>query len=89
MGASDQVSVVVRHTMVQSETPDQMRGRVAAVSSIFVSGSADLGEFRAGVSAALFGVGPAIMIGGGLTIFFAAAWAKLFPQLAARDKLVQ
>lgn len=89
MGASDQVSVVVRHTMVQSETPDQMRGRVAAVSSIFVSGSADLGEFRAGVTAALFGVGPAIMIGGGLTIFFAAAWAKLFPQLAARDKLVQ
>ena len=88
MGAADQVSVVIRHTMVQIETPDEMRGRVAAVSSIFVSGSADLGEFRAGLSAALFGVGNAIVIGGLCTIFFAAAWAKLFPELAARDKLV-
>ena len=89
MGAADQVSVVIRHTMVQSDTPDEMRGRVAAVSSIFVSGSADLGEFRAGLSAALFGVGNAIVIGGLCTIFFAAAWAKLFPELARRDKLVQ
>ncbi|MBX9760752.1 MAG: MFS transporter [Beijerinckiaceae bacterium] len=89
MGASDQVSVVIRHTMVQSDTPDEMRGRVAAVNSIFVSGSADMGEFRAGMSAALFGVGNAILIGGVCTIFFAAAWAKFFPQLAARDKLVQ
>ena len=89
MGAADQVSVVIRHTMVQSETPDEMRGRVAAVNSIFVSGSADLGEFRAGMSAALFGVGNAIVIGGLCTMFFAVAWAKLFPELAARDKLVQ
>jgi MFS family permease len=89
MGGADQVSVVIRHTMVQTETPDEMRGRVAAVNSIFISGSSDMGEFRAGMSAALFGVGPAIVIGGVLTIFFAAAWAKLFPQLAARDKLVQ
>lgn len=88
MGASDQVSVVIRHTMVQSDTPDEMRGRVAAVNSIFVSGSADLGEFRAGMSAALFGVGNAIVIGGVCTVFFAAAWAKFFPELAARDKLV-
>ncbi|MFN3889445.1 MAG: MFS transporter [Beijerinckiaceae bacterium] len=89
MGAADQVSVVIRHTMVQSDTPDEMRGRVAAVNSIFVSGSADLGEFRAGMSAALFGVGNAIVIGGLCTMFFAAAWAKLFPELAKRDKLVQ
>jgi hypothetical protein len=89
MGGADQVRVVIRHTMVQTETPDEMRGRVAAVNSIFISGSSDMGEFRAGMSAALFGVGPAIVIGGVLTIFFAAAWAKLFPQLAARDKLVQ
>jgi MFS family permease len=88
MGGADQVSVVVRHTMVLSETPDEMRGRVAAVNSIFVAGSGDLGEFRAGMTAAILGVGPAIMLGGGLTIFFAAAWAKLFPELAARDKLV-
>jgi hypothetical protein len=47
-----------------------------------------MGEFRAGMTAALMGVGPAIVLGGGLTIFFAAAWAKLFPELAARDKLV-
>lgn len=89
MGAADQVSVVIRHTMVQSETPDEMRGRVAAVSSIFVSGSADLGEFRAGMSAALFGVSNALIIGGVCTVVFAAAWAKLFPELARRDKLVQ
>lgn len=89
VGASDQVSVVVRHTMVQSETPDEMRGRVAAVNAIFISGSSDLGEFESGVTAAWWGTVPAIILGGAATMGFAALWAALFPQLRNRNKLVE
>ena len=88
VGAADSVSVVIRHTMVQAEAPDEMRGRVAAVNSIFISGSADLGEFRAGASAALFGAANAIVIGGIVTIVLAGLWVKLFPALYARDKII-
>ena len=88
VGASDQISVVVRHTMVQSETPDEMRGRVAAVNSIFISGSSDLGEFESGVTAAWWGTVPAIVFGGAATLMFAGLWAVLFPQLRDRDQLV-
>lgn len=88
VGASDMVSVVIRHTMVQAETPDDMRGRVAAVNSIFIGTSSDLGEFRAGVSAAVIGVVPAIVIGGLMTFGFALAWVKLFPDLAKRQKVI-
>jgi MFS family permease len=89
VGASDQISVVVRHTMVQSETPDEMRGRVAAVNAIFISGSSDLGEFESGVTAAWWGAVPAIVFGGAATLCFAALWAMFFPQLRDRDKLVE
>ena len=89
VGASDQVSVIVRHTVVQSETPDDMRGRVAAVNSIFVSGSSDLGEFESGTTAAWWGVVGSIVFGGAATVCFALAWAKLFPELRDRDKLVE
>ena len=89
VGASDQISVVVRHTMVQSETPDEMRGRVAAVNAIFISGSSDLGEFESGVTAAWWGAVPAIVFGGAATLCFASLWAMLFPQLRDRDKLVE
>ena len=89
VGASDQVSVVVRHTMVQAETPDEMRGRVAAVKSVFISGSSDLGEFESGVTAAWWGTVPAIVVGGAATIGFAALWAAIFPDLRNRDKLVE
>ena len=87
-GAADQISVVIRHTMVQSETPDEMRGRVAAVNAIFVSGSSDLGEFESGVTAWWWGTVPAILVGGAATVGFAALWAMLFPQLRDRDQLV-
>ena len=89
VGASDQISVVVRHTMVQAETPDEMRGRVAAVNSIFISGSSDLGEFESGATAAWWGTVPAIVFGGVATIGFAALWGVLFPDLKNRDKLVE
>ncbi len=89
IGATDMVSVVIRHTMVQAETPDEMRGRVAAVNSIFIGATGDLGEFRAGLSAAAFGTIPAIVIGGVTTMVFAALWFKLFPALAKRDKLIE
>ena len=87
-GAADQISVVIRHTMVQAETPDEMRGRVAAVNGIFVSGSSDLGEFESGVTAWWWGTVPAIIVGGAATVGFAALWAVIFPQLRDRDQLV-
>ena len=87
-GAADQISVVIRHTMVQAETPDEMRGRVAAVNGIFVSGSSDLGEFESGVTAWWWGTVPAIIVGGAATVGFAALWAMIFPQLRDRDQLV-
>lgn len=89
VGAVDQVSVLVRHTMVQSDTPDEMRGRVSAVSAIFTSGSGDLGEFESGTTAAWWGVVPAIIVGGMATIAFAGIWAVCFPQLRNRDKLTE
>ena len=64
MGAADMVSVYVRETLIQLWTPDQVRGRVNAVNSVFVGASNELGEFRAGVSAALIGTVPAVVIGG-------------------------
>ena len=89
VGASDQISVVVRHTIVQSETPDEMRGRVAAVNSIFVSGASDLGDFESGVTAAWWGLVGSIVFGGAATLACAAGWAKMFPELRDRDKLVE
>jgi MFS family permease len=89
LGGADQVSVVVRHTMVQSETPDEMRGRVAAVNSIFTGSSSSLGEFESGVTAAWLGTISAIVLGGLMTILLAGGWAALFPSLRNRDKLVE
>jgi hypothetical protein len=89
VGASDQISVVVRHTMVQAETPDDMRGRVAAVNSIFISGSSDLGEFESGATAAWWGTVPAIVFGGVATLCLAGLWGMLFPDLRNRNKLVE
>lgn len=89
MGAADMVSVVTRHTMVQSDTPDEMRGRVSAVNSIFIGASSDLGDFRSGTMAAIIGTVPAILFGGAMTVSLAVAWRWLFPELAKRDKLVE
>ena len=88
IGAADMVNVCVRQTLVQTETPDAMRGRVAAVNSIFIGASNELGEFESGTLAALLGAVPAVVIGGAATIAVAALWGRMFPQLAARDRLI-
>jgi MFS family permease len=87
-GAADMVSVVVRQTMVQLETPDAMRGRVSAVSSLFIGGSNQLGEFESGATAALFGPVGSVLLGGIGAIVVTALWWRWFPALARRDRLV-
>ncbi len=89
IGASDVFSVVIRQTLVQSDTPDAMRGRVAAVNSLFIGASNELGEFESGATAALFGLVPAILLGGVGTVAVAFSWAWIFPQLRKRDHLVE
>jgi MFS family permease len=87
LGAADVVSVVVRQSLVQLGTPDEMRGRVAAVNSLFIGASNQLGEFRAGVSAAVFGPVAAVALGGLATIALTLLWLRLFPALAKVDRL--
>ena len=87
LGASDVVSVVVRLTLIQLETPDNMRGRVNAVNSMFIGTSNQLGEFESGLTASLFGVVPAVLIGGIGSIVIAVLWMKLFPELLHATKL--
>jgi MFS family permease len=86
-GAADTVSVVIRMTLMQLETPDEMRGRVGAVNSIFIGASNELGEFESGAAAAWLGPVMATLIGGLGTILVAVMWLRLFPKLAQRDKL--
>lgn len=81
LGASDVISVVIRNSLVQLETPDEMRGRVSAVHMLFIGTSNQLGEFESGVTAALFGTVPAVVIGGLGTLVVAALWMRLFPAL--------
>jgi MFS family permease len=80
-GACDMISVYVRETLIQLWTPDDVRGRVNAVNMVFVGASNELGEFRAGISAALFGAVPAVVFGGIGTVAVAILWAIWFPQL--------
>ncbi|PPC74495.1 MFS transporter [Pokkaliibacter plantistimulans] len=87
LGASDMISVVIRSTLVQLETPDEMRGRVSAANSIFIGTSNQLGEFESGVTAAWLGVVPAIVVGGIGTLAVVALWMKLFPLLTHRQTL--
>jgi MFS family permease len=88
-GAVDMVSVVVRLTLVQLHTPEQMRGRVNAVNSVFVGGSNQLGDLESGVTATWFGVVPAVVLGGVGAIAVAAIWAWRFRDLARVDRLDQ
>jgi MFS family permease len=81
LGASDMVSVVVRHTLVQLGTPDAMRGRVSAVNMVFIGASNEVGQFESGLTAQLFGTVPAVIAGGVGTIAVVALWAKAFPAL--------
>lgn len=87
-GAADNISVVTRLTLVQLETPDEMRGRVSAVNSIFIGASNQLGEFESGATAALFGPVGSVVAGGLGTLIVAASWLRLFPALARRDRML-
>jgi MFS family permease len=87
-GAADMISVYVRQTFVQGETPDAMRGRVSAVNTVFIGASNELGEFESGTLAALIGAVPAVVLGGLATLLVAAAWGRIFPALKARDRLL-
>jgi len=86
LGASDVISVVIRSTLVQLETPDYMRGRVSSVNMIFIGTSNQLGEFESGLTASLFGTVPAAFIGGIGTIIVVMLWMKLFPSILHVDK---
>jgi MFS family permease len=86
-GGADMVNVVIRQTLVQLETPDDMRGRVSAVNSIFIGASNQLGEFESGATAALLGPVGSVVAGGAGTILVALAWFRLFPSLARRDRI--
>ncbi len=86
MGAGDMVSVYIRHLLVQLETPDVIRGRVSAVNSVFIGASNELGEFESGLTAAWWGIVPAVVIGGAATLGVAATWARLFPVLRRLDR---
>ena len=87
LGAADTVSVVIRFSLVQLATPDEMRGRVGAVNFLFINASNQLGQFESGVTAALFGTMPAAVLGGLATIAIALIWMKLFPALRDVEKL--
>lgn len=87
IGATDQVSVVVRMTLIQLATPDDVRGRVGAVNSLFIGASNQLGEFESGVAATLLGAVPAVVLGGVGAMALAAGWARLFPELRRIDRL--
>lgn len=88
-GAADMVSVVIRQSLVQLETPDEMRGRVSAVNSVFIGASNQLGEFESGVTAALLGPVGSVKLGGVGSMAIAALWVRWFPALARRDRLVE
>ena len=86
-GAADMVSVVIRQSLVQLETPDEMRGRVGAVNSVFIGASNQLGEFESGATAALLGPVGSVLLGGVGTLLVVGLWFRLFPALAQRDRL--
>jgi len=87
LGAADMVSMVIRGSLVQLQTPDAMRGRVSAVNSIFIGASNQLGEFESGLTAAWFGAVPAVILGGVCSLAVTALWMRWFPQLLNADRL--
>ncbi len=88
-GAFDMVSVIVRSTLVQLTTPDEMRGRVSAVNMLFIGASNEVGQFESGITAQWFGAAPAVVLGGVGTVAIVLAWNWLFPSLRGVDKLVR
>jgi len=81
VGATDMVSVVTRGTLVQLNTPDEMRGRVNAVEMMFIGASNELGQFESGITADWFGTVPAVVLGGAGALLITALWAWRFPEL--------
>ncbi len=88
-GASDSISVVIRHSLVQIRTPNEMLGRVMAINSMFTGTSSTLGEFRAGAIAAAFGAVGSVLIGGAGALLVALLWMRLFPDLVKVDAMTQ
>jgi len=86
-GAFDNISVVMRQTLVQLETPNEIRGRVSAVNSIFIGASNQLGEFESGATAAVLGPVGSVVLGGVGTLLVAGLWMRVFPDLAQRDRM--
>jgi hypothetical protein len=86
LGIGDMASVYIRHMLVQLDTPDAIRGRVSAVNGVFVGASNELGEFESGLTAAWFGLVPAVVIGGIATLLVAGLWMRWFPALRTIDR---
>ncbi|MEI8034283.1 MAG: MFS transporter [Betaproteobacteria bacterium] len=89
MGAADMISVVIRSTLVQLETPPSMRGRVSAVHSLFTGTSNQLGQFESGITAAWWGTVPSVVIGGIGTLAIVGIWLVRFPTLVKREQLYE
>jgi len=86
LGGADMVSVYIRHLLVQLETPDAIRGRVSAVNAVFIGASNELGEFESGLTAAWWGLKPAVVVGGIASVAIAGLWMRWFPDLRAMDR---
>lgn len=89
VGAADMVSVIVRATLVQLATPDEMRGRVSAVNMLFIGASNEFGQFESGITAQWLGTIPAVVAGGVGTLIVVALWTLFFPSLRRVDQLTQ
>jgi MFS family permease len=87
LGACDMVSVIVRHTVIQLGTPDEMRGRVSAVNTVFIGASNEVGQFESGLTAQWFGTVPAVVLGGIGSMAIVLLWSWLFPELRRVDEL--
>jgi MFS family permease len=87
LGAADMISVIIRATLVQLRTPDEMRGRVMSVDMVFIGTSNELGQFESGLTAQWFGTVPAVLLGGVGTLLVIALWAWMFPQLRKAGEL--
>jgi MFS family permease len=86
LGIGDMVSVYIRHVLIQLETPDAIRGRVSAVGSMFVGASNELGEFESGLTARWFGLVPAVVLGGVVTLVVVGVYLKVLPELRVMDR---
>ena len=86
LGGADEISVYIRHMLIQLETPDAIRGRVSAVNAVFIGASNELGEFESGVTAKLFGLVPAVVLGGVATLVVTGLCMRWFPSLRRIDR---